>query len=95
MPPEGIDALGQTAPVVIVVSIFLGYMQKARSSQDKIEDRRIDELKRIGQACHTHHEEMMKQMSSALFLTTEALDRNARALGECVGALRRLNGKVG
>ena len=93
MPPEIISALGPTIGVVVVVGSFLTYMLKARASQDKIEDHRIEELKLIGQACHTHHEEMITQVIGTMVRVTDALDRNSQVLGQSIEALRRLNGK--
>ena len=87
-----VSSLGSAAAAVIVVLLFLRYLNTERRSCDKREAAQFDSLKNIGADCHQHAARREERMIECIDRSTSASDRNLEIQGQVLEVIRTLNG---
>jgi len=89
---EVLTNLGSAAACVATVALFLTYLIRAKSSQDKLDTTRLETMKALGESCHVHQAMLMDRMKESLERSTHAIERNNEMMGRAVQALQDRGG---
>lgn len=89
-----ISSLGSATAAVIVVVLFLKHLRDDRSSRDRLEEARLKNLENVGQLCHEHTTGLVDSLNTVLRDNSEVIKENTKVLGECLGALKLMNGRA-
>ena len=80
--------------VVIVVVLFLRYLEREHRRAERHEVGLLAQLSEIGKDCHEHTLELNTRACSALDKSSEAIGENTKALGVSVEAIRGIERRI-
>ena len=98
-------SVANTAGSIVVVLLFLQYLNKRKTSNDLLETRRmetndlleskrLEALKHISDECHAHSRALTESFINAVSKNDVALAENTRVLGRLEKALDEIEGQV-
>lgn len=82
--------LPAAAALITVVLYFLKHISDEAIRREKIEERRSEALKELGDSCHGFQEALARRNEIMVDKITEVLDRNAAMMAKAISSMDRV-----